>query len=69
MAPITATKQDREHAADKAALRRFRVRVRKSELTELRRRILATRLPGSPATMVAIIRHGPGALDRGGWAS
>ena len=45
MASITATKQDREHAADKAALRRFRVHVRKSELTELRRRILAARLP------------------------
>ena len=45
MAPSSATQHAREQAADKAALRPFRVNVPEAELTELRRRITATRFP------------------------
>src|SRR5687767_14502432 len=39
------TRQDSEKAADKTAIRPFRVNVPEEELTELRRRITATRFP------------------------
>ena len=45
MAPTSATQQARERAADNAAIRPFQVKVPEAELTELRRRIQATRWP------------------------
>src|SRR5262245_41988648 len=45
MTDATATRQGREQAADKTAMRPFRVSVPEAELTELRRRIAATRWP------------------------
>ena len=45
MAPSSATQHAREQAADNAAIRPFQVNVPEAELTELRRRILATRFP------------------------
>jgi pimeloyl-ACP methyl ester carboxylesterase len=41
----SATEQHREQATDKTAIRPFRVNVPDAELTELRRRITATRFP------------------------
>ena len=41
----SATEQRSEQATDKTALRPFRVNVPEAELTDLRRRIKATRLP------------------------
>jgi pimeloyl-ACP methyl ester carboxylesterase len=45
MAPTSATQRGSEQAADKNALRPFHVNVPESELTELRRRINATKFP------------------------
>ena len=45
MSPTSATQPRAEQAADKAALRPFQVNVPEGELTELRRRINATRWP------------------------
>ena len=45
MASTTATERPKDQAADKTALRPFQVNVPESELTELRRRIKATRWP------------------------
>ena len=45
MARATATPRPGEQAADKTAIRPFRVNVPEAELTELRRRINATRWP------------------------
>jgi pimeloyl-ACP methyl ester carboxylesterase len=45
MTQTTATQQGSEQAADKTAIRPFRVNVPEAELTELRRRINATRWP------------------------
>ena len=45
MAPTSTTQHAREQAADKTAIRPFRVNVPEAELTDLRRRIKATRLP------------------------
>ena len=45
MIQTTATQQSSEQAADKTAIRPFRVNVPEAELTELRRRINATRWP------------------------
>ena len=45
MTPATVTEQRTEQTADKTAIRPFQVNVPESELTELRRRIKATRLP------------------------
>ena len=45
MTATTATPQAIEQASDKTAIRPFRVNVPEAELTELRRRIKATRLP------------------------
>src|SRR5262245_53884271 len=45
MTQAIATPQGSEQAADKAAMRPFRVNVPEAELTELRRRIVATRWP------------------------
>ena len=45
MAPTSAPQQARDQSADKAAIRPFRVNVPEAELTELRRRIEATRWP------------------------
>src|SRR5262245_4075450 len=45
MAPATATPQRSEQATDKTAIRPFRVDVAEAELTELRRRVNATRWP------------------------
>jgi hypothetical protein len=41
----SATEQRSEQATDKTAIRPFRVNVSDAELTELRRRITATRFP------------------------
>jgi len=41
----SATEQHGEQATDKTAIRPFRVNVPEAELTDLRRRIVATRLP------------------------
>jgi len=41
----SATEQRSEQATDKTAIRPFRVNVPETELDELRRRIVATRLP------------------------
>jgi pimeloyl-ACP methyl ester carboxylesterase len=43
--PATVTEQRRKPAADKTAIRPFRVNVAEAELTELRRRINATKWP------------------------
>src|SRR6185503_12145281 len=45
MASTTATERPKDQAADKTAIRPFQVNVPDSELTELRRRINATRWP------------------------
>src|SRR5262245_54805186 len=45
MTQAIATPQGTEQAADKTAVRPFRVNVPEAELTELRRRIAATRWP------------------------
>src|ERR1041384_1252374 len=45
MTPTSAIEERREQAADKPAVRPFRVNVPEAELTELRRRINATRWP------------------------
>jgi pimeloyl-ACP methyl ester carboxylesterase len=45
MASTTATERPKDQAADKTALRPFQVNVPESELTELRRRISATKWP------------------------
>ena len=45
MTQTSATQQGSEQAADKTAIRPFRVNVPEAELTELRRRIIATRWP------------------------
>jgi len=45
MAQMTATQQASAHAADKAAIRPFRVKFSEQELAELRKRIDATRWP------------------------
>jgi hypothetical protein len=45
MTQAIATPQGTEQAADKTAMRPFRVNVPEAELTELRRRIAATRWP------------------------
>ena len=45
MTPATATEQRNDQATDSAGLRPFRVEVPEAELTELRSRINATRLP------------------------
>ena len=45
MASTTATERPKDQAADKTAIRPFQVNVPESELTELRRRINATRWP------------------------
>src|SRR6266850_6916678 len=45
MTPTSATQERSEQATDKNAIRPFRVDVPEAELTELRRRIKATRLP------------------------
>ena len=45
MASTTATERPKDQAADKTALRPFHVNVPESELTELRRRISATKWP------------------------
>ena len=45
MAQAIATEEGREQAADKTAIRPFRVNVPEAELTELRRRINATKWP------------------------
>src|SRR5688500_18387895 len=41
----TIATQQRAHSADKAAIRPFRVSVPEAELTDLRRRITATKFP------------------------
>jgi hypothetical protein len=43
MTPTTATQRSTERASDKNAIRPFRVNVPEAELTELSRRILATK--------------------------
>ena len=45
MTPATATQRSSERAADKTAIRPFQVNVPEAELTELRRRIDATKWP------------------------
>ena len=45
MAQTTATQRSSEQAADKNAIRPFHVNVPEAELTELRRRINATKWP------------------------
>ena len=45
MTPVTVTEQRTEQTTDKAAIRPFRVNVPEAELTELRRRINATKWP------------------------
>src|ERR1700693_6118439 len=45
MAQTTATQRGTQQAPDKNALRSFHVNVPEAELTELRRRILATKWP------------------------
>ena len=45
MAQATATPPRREQAADKTPIHPFQVNVPEAELTELRRRITATRFP------------------------
>ncbi len=45
MAPTSATQERSEQAVDKHAIRPFRVNVPEAELTDLRRRITATRFP------------------------
>ncbi len=45
MAVTSATERRSEQAADKAAIRPFQVNVPEAELTDLRRRVLAARLP------------------------
>ena len=45
MTQISATQPSNEQAADKNAIRPFHVNVPEAELTELRRRINATRWP------------------------
>jgi pimeloyl-ACP methyl ester carboxylesterase len=45
MTPATLTEQRSDRVTDKNALRPFRVHVPEAELTELRRRVQATRLP------------------------
>ena len=45
MTQTSATQQGSEQAADKTAIRPFHVNVPEAELTELRRRIIATRYP------------------------
>ncbi len=44
MTPTAATQRSIEHATDKTAIRPFHVNVPETELTELRRRINATKL-------------------------
>jgi pimeloyl-ACP methyl ester carboxylesterase len=63
MTPSTATQDVVEQTTDKAALRPFRVNVPEVELTELRRRITATRWPeretvtdGSQGVQLAIMQ-------------
>ena len=46
--PSSTTEQRDEQATDKTAIRPLRVDVPEAELTELRRRIKATRLPENP---------------------
>ncbi len=45
MSQASATQERSEQAADKAVIRPFQVNVPEAELTELRRRIAATRWP------------------------
>jgi hypothetical protein len=45
MTPATVTEQRSDQGTDKTGIRPFRVEVPEAELTELRRRITATRLP------------------------
>src|SRR6267378_591604 len=45
MTPTVATERSSERAADKTGIRPFQVNVPEAELTELRRRINATRWP------------------------
>ena len=45
MTPVTVTEQRTEQTTDKTAIRPFRVNVPEAELTELRRRINATKWP------------------------
>src|SRR5262252_6932712 len=45
MTPTSATEERKAEAADKTAIRPFHVSVPETELTELRRRINATRWP------------------------
>jgi pimeloyl-ACP methyl ester carboxylesterase len=45
MTQVSARQQDTEQAADKTAIHPFRVNVPESELDELRRRVVAARLP------------------------
>src|SRR5687767_5104921 len=45
MTPTSATQERTQQAADKNAIRPFRVNVPEAELVELRRRIKATRFP------------------------
>jgi epoxide hydrolase-like protein len=45
MTPATATERRSEQTTDKTAIRPFRVDVPEPELTELRRRIQATKFP------------------------
>ena len=45
MTPATATEQRSEQTADTTAIRPFQVNVPEEELTDLRRRVLAARLP------------------------
>jgi Epoxide hydrolase N terminus len=45
MTPISATQERREQATDQSSIRTFRVNLPEAELTDLRRRITATRWP------------------------
>jgi Epoxide hydrolase N terminus len=45
MTQTSATQRGKDQAADKYAIRPFRVNVPEAELTELRRRVNATRWP------------------------
>ena len=45
MTPTSATQRSSEQSADKTAIRPFQIKVPEAELTELRRRIKATRYP------------------------
>ena len=48
MTPTSATQERSEQATEKTAIRPFRVNVPDAELTEMRRRITATRILVNP---------------------